>query len=272
MDKKLISRWVLALFFGFLSGANVSGFDLGELAGSERAQALLAGEKPVLAQFRDPRPQLMPRHDVLSGIIEAVRQDLKPTVIVETLHLYEKPPFAEKSVWSAEEETGLYNSLLALSTLAGLQYFSASRNAMRTFYETSSVIDGPSTRKPLPDPVYPRPPAELTIYARQKDMTFGDNTYRYDFFTAPGAIIFIQQNLTSLTTGIIPAVGRNNLRSAVAVLDASGYLLVYAASMAKVASFPGMNDRVGNSFSNRAEAVLNWFSDQADKAFRKIHS
>jgi hypothetical protein len=204
--------------------------------------------------------------------MEAVCQDLEPTVMVETLHVHKKPPGAETAVWSADEETELYNSILALSTLAGLQYYSATRGAMRTFYETSSVIDGPSTKRPLPDPVYPRPPAGLTIYARQKDLTFGDNMYQYDFYTAPGAIIFIQQNLTSLTAGIIPAVGKNRLRSIVAVMDAGEYLLVYAASMARAASLPGMNERVGNSFANRAEAVLNWFSDQADKAYGKVRS
>jgi hypothetical protein len=142
---------------------------------------------------------------------------------------------------------------------------------MRTFYEISSVIDGPSTKNPIPDPVFSRPPAGFTVYTRQKDLTFGDNIYQYDFFAAPGALVFIQKNITSLTVGIIPAVGRNRLRSTVAVLDAGDYLLVYAASMARAGSFPGMNERVGNSFANRAIAVLQWFSDQADKAFGSVH-
>jgi hypothetical protein len=189
--------------------------------------------------------------------------------MVETLHIYRKPEAAQRIIWSAAEEANLYNEVLALSTLAGLQYFSATRGSMRTFYETSWVIDGPSTKRPVPDPVYPRPPAELILYARQKDLTFGDNIYQYDFYSVPGAIIFIQQNLTALTAGIIPAVGKNKLRSTVAVFDAGEYLLVYAASMAKAASLPGMNERVGNSFANRAEAIFNWFSSQADRAFGK---
>ena len=267
----MISVLFLGMFMGFFPAAGVFGLNLEDLIGPEQISVLIAGERPVLAQFNNPRSQLTPRHEVLRGLIETMRQNLEPSVIVETLHLYEKPPEAERTAWSAEEEAVLYNEVLALSTLAGLQYFSASRGTMRTFYETSQVIDGPATKRPLPDPVYPRPLTELTIYARQKDSTFGDNIYQYDFYTVPGALIFVQENLTSLTAGIIPAVGKNNLRSAVAVLDAGDYLLVYAASMAKARTLPGMKERIGNSFSNRAEAILHWFSDQADKAFRRVY-
>jgi hypothetical protein len=142
---------------------------------------------------------------------------------------------------------------------------------MRTFYENSGVIASPASKTFIPDPVYPVPPGKLTIYARQKDLTFGDNTYQYDYYSFPDAMVFIQQNLSSLTYGIIPAVGKNRLRSAVAIIDAGDYLLVYAASMAKAASVPGMKERIGNSFSNRAGAILNWFASRADKAFRDLH-
>ena len=264
-------KLILILFLASLSVTGISGLSLEDLTGPELARALLAGEKPVQVQFKDPQPQLVPRNEFLNGLIERTRKDLDPGVMVETLHIYKKPAVAEKSAWSAAEETALYNEILAISTLAGLQYFSASRGEMRTFYETSSVIDGPGSKKILPDPVYRRPPSELTIYARQKDLSFGDNTYQYDYFTAPGAMVFIQQNLTSLNYGIIRAVGKNNLNSVVAIIDSGEYLVVYASSMAKAAALPGMKERIGTSFANRAEAVLHWFTDQADKAFKKAH-
>ena len=247
------------------------GLNLEDLAGPEQAGILSAGGKPVLAQFKDPQPRLLPRHDLLKNLVETVRQSLDPSTLVETLHVYEKPLSAEKTAWTASEETELYNGIMALSTLAGLQYFSASRGAMRTFYETSSVIDGPLTKTSLADPVYSRPQRELTLFARQKDLTFGDNIYKYDYYSTPGSFIFIQENLTSLNAGILPAVGKNKLRSVVAVLDAGNCILVYAASMAKTVSLPGMKEKIGNSFANRADAVFNWFSDQADMAFRKAN-
>ena len=243
----------------------VSALNLTDLVGGEKASSLLAGEKLVFTQLSSPKPVFLPGHDVLKNRVEAVRRALEPGVMVETLHVYKKP--GEGKSWNGDEKVKLYNSTIALSTLAGLQYYSASRGVMRTFYESSSVIDGPSSKKPLPDPVYPLPPAELTLYARQKDLTFGDNTYRYVYYSAPDAIIFVQENLTALSAGIIPAVGKNKLRSIVAVLDAEDYLLVYAASMAKAVSLPGIKERIGNSFANRAEAIFRWFSNQADKVF-----
>ena len=269
MKRVFFLRLLLAVSLVFCPGLDLFGFDLEDLAGSLQARALLSGEKPVLAQFKNIEPRLIPRNDILSGVIDALRQEINPNVLVETLHLYQKPPQAEKTVWSAEEEIRIYNEIISLSTLAGLEYYSASRGRMRTFYETSTVIDGPGTKKPIPDPVYTRCPAELTIYARQKDLTFGDNIYQYDYYVVPGTMIFTQENLTSLTYGIIPAVGRNKLRSVVAILDAGNYLLVYAASMARAATLLGMNERISESFANRSEAIFHWFKDQADKAFTK---
>lgn len=268
MTRTKIVGFLFAAMLGLASAGIVSGLDLKDLVSPEQAVSLAAGEKPVLAQFKDPRPQLLPRNSVLRELVETIRLELNPSVMVETLHIYKKPPEAGRNAWNAREEIELYNGVLALSTLAGLQYFSQSRGTMRTFYETSSVIDGPSTKKPVTDPVYARPPSALTIYSRQKDLTFGDNIYQYDYYSVPGAIIFIQQNLTSLSYGILRAVGKNNLRSIVAVLDADDYLLVYAGSMAKAASLPGMNTRIGDSFANRADAVVHWFSDRADRAYK----
>jgi hypothetical protein len=79
----------------------------------------------------------------------------------------------------------------------------------------------------------------------------------------------VQENLTTMTYGIIPAIGKHNLRSMVAVFDAGEYLLLYVTSMAKAASVPGMSSRAGASFSNRAEAIVKWFYSRADRAFEK---
>jgi hypothetical protein len=270
MFAKKISVLFFTVVMGFCVSPLVSGLSLDDLVGPERASALRAGEKPVLAQFDNIQPALAPSHDTLGGILTALRQNLGPSIMVETLNVYQKPPEAERAVWTAAEEASIFNSLLALSTLTGIQYYSASRSAMRVFYETSSVIDGPSTKRQIPDPVYPSPPARLTLFARQKDSTFGDNIYQYDYYSVPGALIFNQNNLTTFYYGIIPAVGKEKLRSTVALFDAEDYILVYIASMTKAASIPGMKDRMSESFTNRAEALFKWFTDQADNAYRKI--
>jgi hypothetical protein len=267
MRRRAIRGVVLAATLALFGNHGLCGQNLENLIGKEKAAALLAGEKLILSQFNEAQPRLIPQRGSIITFVDTIRRDLEPSVMVETLFVYEKPANAKKEVWSAEEETRLYNGVLALSTLAGLQYYSVSRGAMRTFYEISSVIDGQSTKRPIPDPVFSRPPARLTIQARQKDLTFGDNIYQYDYYSETGAFIFVQQNLTQLSYGIIPAIGKNKLQSVAAVMDAGNYLLVYIVSMSKAVSLPGMKERIGTSFANRSEALFNWFSSQADKAF-----
>jgi hypothetical protein len=75
--------------------------------------------------------------------------------------------------------------------------------------------------------------------------------------------------MTTLTVGIVPAVGKNKLQSFLAIIDCGDSLLIYIASMVKAASIPGMGERIGNSFGSRAEALLKWFSGGADIVFRK---
>jgi hypothetical protein len=266
IDMKIFKIIMMGCFILLSAG---SGFSAApeELIGPERAAELIRQKTLTGVQYKDPQPLMVPRNGFIRRLIEEAMEALDPSLFVESLSLYRKPAGAAAGAWSEAERTALYNASLALSSLEGIQYFSSSRNKMRTFYESSGVIDSPDTKKALEDPVYGRPPEELTLYARQKDLTFGDNIYQYTYYARPDSLVFVQENLSALTAGPIPVVRRNKLRSVVAVFDAGEYLLVYIASMAKAASFPGMNERAGRSFSTRAEAILAWFSGQADKAF-----
>jgi hypothetical protein len=263
MNRKLI----IAIYVICVTAVMAFPIPLDDLLNKRALTALSAQDTITEVQFKNSAPVFLPRHRYTQDMVSGIMQNLDPSFIVESLHLYHKPTPARLPVWSEAERIALFNNTLALSSLAGLEYYSASRKSMRIFYETSSVIDTPDTRRPLPDPYYATPPADLVLYARQKDLTFGDNVYRYEYHTQRDALFFVQENMTGLTVGIIPAVGKNKLRSLVAVFDSGEDLLVYVISMAKAAAIPGMNTRVGESFSNRADAMMRWFSERADKAF-----
>ena len=251
------------------------GATLEDLIGSERAAILRASavssaQEELLSevQLRNPSLRLLPRHGELGRFITETKNDLGPSILVETLFLYNKP-HGRSEVWSEAERAGLFNVVTALSTLTGIQYFSATRGAMRVFYESSHVIDNPRNRTPLPDPTFATPPGTLVLYARQRDLTFGDNTYRFDYRAGADFFLFAQENMTSMNAGIVPVIGRNRFRMVVAVIDAGDSLLIYAAAMARATALPGMGDRVGNSFNNRLQAVLQWFSEHADGVFQE---
>jgi hypothetical protein len=255
---------VLALFSAPPPAAALS---LEELAGPEAAAELRAGKTLSQVQLKNPGPVLAPRHKEVRAVLNQVLTDLGAGVMAESLTRYEKPSSASRSAWTAAERTALLNSTAAISTLAGIQYYSASRKAMRTFYEYSRVIDSPESKQELADPFFADPPARLSLYARQRDLSFGDNIYEYRYQTGGDFLIFVQRNLTPLKIGPISAVGRDHLHALLAVIDAGDSLLVYAASLAKTASFPGLGDRISSSFTNRAQAVLGWFNTRADAAF-----
>jgi hypothetical protein len=247
----------------------VFSLSLGVLVDPENQPALLRGESLSRVQYNGTKPLLIPRDAYIQEVVGDMIKGLGPSFLAETLCLYRKPEGASPSRWSASERAALYNQTLALSSLAGLWYYSPSRKKDRIFYETSSVVSGPDGKAFRADPSYADPPGELTVYARQKDLSFGDNIYKYDYHARQDSLIFVQENLSAMNYGLVPAVGKNKLRSLVAVFDAGEFLVVYAASMAKTAALPGMGERVGRSFTARIDAILSWFSDRADKAFAK---
>jgi hypothetical protein len=258
---------IIASIYTFSLAVCVFPVPLENLISSDHVAKLRNAEQGqiISAQLKNPSPSLIPNHSGIRQSVTETMNKLNPNIMVEALYLYNKPQQSktDSGSWDNGQKIKIFNQMTAISTLAGIQYYSASRGAMRTFYENSSVIDGPSTKKPLPDPVFAQPPASLTVFARQKDLTFGDNIYRYDYVNTADAVFFIQENITSLNYGLIPVIGKGNLRSVMAVIDCGDTILIYAASMAKAASVPGLSDKISTSFSNRAQAILQWFSDKS---------
>jgi hypothetical protein len=213
--------------------------------------------------LKDTVPGLIPNHSGIRQSVAGLINTINPNILVEALFLYDKPANkkTDSAAWDEKQRIIVFNQLTAIGTLTGIQYYSSSRGGMRTFYEYSSVMD-PETKKLLPDPVFTQLPAALTLYARQKDLTFGDNIYRYDYVNNESAVFFTQENITPISYGIVPVIGKGSLRSVMAVIDCGDSILIYAASMAKAASVSGLSDRISASFSNRAMAVIRWFSER----------
>ena len=262
--------WVLAGMLSFLQGTGIFALPLENLLPETQVKQLMQSGAIDRERFDASTPGMVPRFAVLEKLLETNRKAIEPNIVVESLRLYKKP--SSQAVWTASERTELFNGIIALSTLKGIEYFSKSRNKMHLLYESSVIIDGPVNKNPRPDPVFGIPHAELSVYVRKKDLTFGDNVYEATYYSGESSFIVLLDNVTALSYGFVTVVGKNKFKTVVAIFDCGPYLLVYAASMAKAVSLPGMNERVGNSFANRAEAVLHWFSDQADRAFKKVNS
>ncbi|MDR2601294.1 MAG: hypothetical protein LBC53_02415 [Spirochaetaceae bacterium] len=214
------------------------------------------------------KPAIAPNYPPLRKALAEKLVNLKPNVCAEALSLYKKPEGASKSAWTEKERAAVYNETLALSSLRGLRYFSRRRGRMHTLYESSAVVEGPSYKAPLPDPEFSTPPADFSVFVRQKDTKFGDNVYLFNYKTESNAIFFSQTNITIMRIAFIPVISKGNMCSYSVVLDAGDSLLVYAVSLVQAASLPSMFVEQANaSVNNRTAALLEWLSSRLKKAF-----
>jgi hypothetical protein len=260
---------IFAMIFFLSFAVCVFPVPLESLIPADHAERLRNAEQGRIVEthFKNLKTALTPDHSGIRQSVTGIMNTLNPNTMVETLFLYQKPANSktDSGSWDEEQKIMVFNQMTSISSLTGIQYYSSSRGAMRTFYEYSNIVDGPATKKPLSDPVFSQPPAVLTLFARQKDLTFGDNIYRYDYVNTADAVFFTQENVTTLNYGIIPVIGKGNLRAVMAVIDCGDTILIYAVFAAKIVSVPGLSERIVNSFSNRAEAVLYWFYDRLNK-------
>jgi hypothetical protein len=242
---------------------------LDSLLSKDIQEKLFAEEMLSAAHFNDLLTSLIPHDERIVKAISDLKSEVKPSILIESLCYYKKP--AEASYWTVEDRTKLFNGIVAISALEGLRYYSNSRNGTRLFYEKSHLIDSPESKKIISDPVFTPQnlPDALTLYAEQKDLTFGNNIYRFDFTVDKDLILFFQRNVTTMSYGIIPVLGKNKLRTVIGVIDTGDYILIYMVSMADTLSIPGMKNRIGASFSARAQAVLDWFTSKADAIYKK---
>jgi hypothetical protein len=258
-------KGVFTVIFMFSAALSVFAIPLEKLVPPDVAKVLTVEQRNIISvKLTNPEPTLAPNNISVRNNVTALMNAVNPNILVEVMSLYNKPERAKtnSAVWDEKQKIMLFNQMTAISSLTGIQYYSSSRGGMRIFYEYSSVIDGPTTKKILPDPAFTQLPASLTLYARQKDLTFGDNIYRYNYLNTADAVLFTQDNVTALSYGVIPVIGRGNMRSLMAVIDCGDSILIYAVSVAKTASVPGLYDKISSSLSNRAKAVLSWFSEK----------
>lgn len=191
------------------------------------------------------------------GIIQDTLQQLDPRVGIE---IYVEVPVLPEAFTEAGSLT-IYNILRSPSTMAGIEYYSASRGEMRTFYEESYAIDSPDGSNPIPDPTVGEIPQEDTIYAYQKDLSFGRNVQRLQYTRLDDGFMMLMENETTMVYKVVPLVRPGNLRTILLVRPAPdrGVLEFYGNLAVRVPAMFGLQERARNSFYNRIVAFHDWF-------------
>ncbi len=189
------------------------------------------------------------------------------SVGVETLYLI---PWDEVSpdlsrLPAEDFELRIYNILRSVSTLEGIEYYSASRERMRTLFAECWAIDNPEDRTRIPDPLVTSLPAMNTVYIHQKDLTFGKNISRVEYQHANGNFRMGIVNLTTMTYMLFPIVGKENMSMQILVIPGREGILFYGLNTVKVLDLPIFYKKMESSFTNRMIALYNWFLTELEE-------
>ena len=160
------------------------------------------------------------------------------------------------------EALGSSNILLEVSKLAGLQYYSASRSEMRLLFEESHFVESPDNRSRTSDPTVESLPAALSLYVLQRDLTFGENVYRFDFAATQSMIHIWFENITPYRYGPIRFIRSGDMRLHIYLFAEADRLIYYGFFGANAIRFPLVERTIYASFYNRIFALYSWFAER----------
>ncbi len=154
------------------------------------------------------------------------------------------------------------NLLLELSTLKGLEYYSASREKMYTLFVQSYPIDDPETENRIPDPVVTEVPAGGSVTLFQQDKTFGKNKLALTYDVTESTIHMVTENITRFNWGLIPLMKPGRLHMHILIHLTENFILYYGNFGAKALRIRLFEKRINESFYNRLVALYGWFEQK----------
>ncbi len=154
------------------------------------------------------------------------------------------------------------NLLLELSTLEGLEYYSASREKMRTLFVQSYVIKDPESEIRVADPTVKAVPAEGSVTVFQQDKTFGKNKLSLSYQVTQSTIYMATENITRFTWGLLPMIAPGCLHMHVVIYLTENFIVYYGNFGAKAVRVGLFEKRMYDSFYNRLVALSDWFEQK----------
>ena len=251
-----------SLLAGTLMATDI-GVRLEKLLPSEVVRTLVEQGRVKKSAYRMPteKPGLNPDLSITKEALLFWIGDDAP-FFSESLYLYKKKPAVQGLQGSDTQKISII--LRSLSHLEGLEYYSSSRKKMRTLYEKSYVVASDTNKKRIPDPVEGSAD-NLSIYALQKDLTFGEYIYNYYYRQGSDTVGFFSRNVEAMSYSFFKVLDPDNLRISLIVHDLGDYLLIYSLTRADFIALPGIEGKLNTSFSTRAEAMYNWFIKEYEK-------
>lgn len=207
---------------------------------------------------------LAPTLDGAPAIVEHIASAISAdNLVIEALIFLTAPP--SRDLYSASSQLDSLGLLFnQFDSLQGIQYWSASRKTMRTLYTEVRRLDNPKDRNKIPDPASA---AELhallarSAYIYQKDQTFDGIVTEVRCSLSQTTFLMMNTNITPLRLIGIPVLSVDGLRTGFLVAPSPEGVLLYFVTSIKSPSIG--RERVFESSSNKALALLHWFAEAA---------
>jgi len=208
----------------------------------------------------DGRATHLPGVDIAGDLIQSA-YSIDYAVGVESLYLIPWQDISPRLTKLSQEEFRLeiYNILRKISSLEGIEYYSASRERMRTLFAESWAINNPEDQKKIDDPLVSSIPQEDTIYIHQKDLTFGKNISEVHYQSSGDYFRMNIVNLTSMTYMFFPVVGKENMSMQLLIVPVQEGIAFYGLNTVDVMKLKIFYDKMRDSFTNRMVALYSWF-------------
>jgi hypothetical protein len=184
---------------------------------------------------------------------------LKITIGVESLYLLKYSEISGKKILNILD---IYNTLLSVKTMKGIEYYSQSRKKMRTLFTESYGLAELENQEQVDDPVVSTIPSFFSRYILQTDKTFGENKYKANYYYDGRTIWVNMVNIAKMSYSFIPMLKPEKMSINLLITPVDGGLLFYGLTAAETSSFLGLEKAKKESFYNRLKAMYNWFKYQ----------
>lgn len=161
---------------------------------------------------------------------------------------------------SAENRPGLLlkllNSLMKVSSMEGLMYYSVTRKDWEKLILASYRVEKNGSQAKLPDLDFTGLPGTYHLTIFQKDNKSGDGFTALDFAAFPDHLNLTLTNLTGIGYGPITLVEAGNSVTTFVAWPLKDHLVVYGIMGLKMGLFGAMGKE--ESFFNRMKALAGW--------------
>jgi hypothetical protein len=198
---------------------------------------------------------LMPQTAFADRLRESIGESRSKTFVEA---LYYIPTLTDAS------QLALVNSLLKISTLSGLQYYSRSEKITKTLIYSVSIIGEPGSKDFLPDLTVTQVPEQITFLFNQDDETFGAADYEALLQTdrRSGEISIAITNLDPLKQSVIKVADVRGMHTYLLAIPCDEGVLLYGLITNAKAAPSIIRNRMNESLLNRLDALKLWFVER----------